>query len=285
MERSSSGGEGHGPVDRALAVGRRVWPALALDGETLADYLGERLSAGHAQVGDDRLADLYLACACGVRTPGAIETFVRVHLASVRVLTRSYDRSPAFADEVAQRVQARLFLGDEEGGPKIGQYRGDGPLAAWVKVAVIRVAQRLAADRHRSDREIDDVLANAITWSNNGEILMIRIELREAFKRAFAEAVQALPAKLRMALKLYAVKGVSMTAIAKMNNVDQSTISRWILESRQQLAAATRRALATSLRVTARELESLMTAMDSHMDLHLSQLLETSVASIDGGVP
>jgi RNA polymerase sigma-70 factor (ECF subfamily) len=276
-------GERGGLADRALAAGRRVFPELALASETLSDYLSHRLSSENVAVSDEILADLYLACAGLAQTPGAIEVFTRAHLSRVHLLTRSYDRSLAFADEVAQLVRTKLFVGEDDGPPKIAQYRGDGPLGAWVKVVVVRVAQRLASGRERDERSVDETLTEALTSSNDGEVLLLRAELREAFKSAFRQAVRELPQRFRLVLRLNVVRRVSTTAIAKLNNVDQSTVSRWIIEARGMLRLATHKALAESLKLSQAEVESVLTSIDSKVEINLSQLLATGGSSIGGG--
>jgi RNA polymerase sigma-70 factor len=283
MKPGVSGGSAESLVERSLRVGRAAWPELAVDEAALSAHLSERLPGGGDGVLDETLADLYLACACLTAAPGAIEAFTRVHLARVQGLTRSYDPSAAFADEVAQQVRTKLFVGEGRSPPKIVQYRGEGPLGAWVRVAIVRAAQRLSADRQRNERPVEEALAEAIAWSNNGEVLLLRAELRQAFQRAFREAVRQLPRNLRMALKLNVVKRVSTTAIAKLNGVDQSTISRWLAEARRQLRAATRSAMADSLQLSPSDIDSVLTVLDNQVDLQLSQLLATSGTSFDGG--
>jgi RNA polymerase sigma-70 factor (ECF subfamily) len=278
MDRPGSGGGDHGDLERALFVGRQRWPALALDRDVLSAYLRARVPAG-AAVSDETLGDLYMACACLANVPGALAAFNGAYLAAAPALTRSYDPSPAFADDVCQKVREALFVAKNGTPAKIAQYDGEGPLARWVAVSVTRAALRLSKSARRESPADDEVLASALKWSKDGESVLLKAELREAFKQAFAAALRELSPKHRLALKLNVVRGVNTTAIAKMNNVNQSTISRWIKQAREQILAATRSALAASLKISGGELESVLVAVRSQVDLNLSQLLGGSTVA------
>lgn len=48
------------------------------------------------------------------------------------------ERDPALVDEVKQRVRAWVLVAPAGGLPRIAEYRGQGSLAAWLRVVAIR---------------------------------------------------------------------------------------------------------------------------------------------------
>src|SRR4051812_3535688 len=90
-----SGGAGGGLPDdleerlRAMIeLGRAAWPALRLDPEVFAGYVGEHIPrepdvdvAGVLR--EIRAADLYLACACAHCVPGAVRAADEAYLSSL----------------------------------------------------------------------------------------------------------------------------------------------------------------------------------------------------------
>src|SRR3982751_887777 len=85
-----------------------VWPRIKIAHPVFVAHVRERLP--------ERLhgADLYLACACLHGDEGAWRELDRAHLARVGEFVGRIDRSPAFADEVRQRLAEKL-VHDAEG--------------------------------------------------------------------------------------------------------------------------------------------------------------------------
>src|SRR5215510_5887513 len=130
------------PRDPALAAwtaGRAAHPAVDVPLDRFAAHVA---AAGADDAGLDRHgADLYLACACAAGDARALARFDEHVLAPAAAAVRSIDASPAFLDEVRQRVRAALLVPD--GAPaaaKLTAYAGRGPLRAWVGVTAVRTA-------------------------------------------------------------------------------------------------------------------------------------------------
>src|SRR5438876_233997 len=125
-------------------VGRSAWPDLSLDRATFERFLEERVALGVApEKTRAQAADLYLACACAHGAAGAVERFDRAHLAGLAAVVARVDPSPAFTDEVRQRLRTKLFVAEAGAIPKIAEYTGRGPLLSWVRVAALRTALNL----------------------------------------------------------------------------------------------------------------------------------------------
>jgi hypothetical protein len=56
--------------------------------------------------------DLFLACACYRNIPGALASFRQRYFPVIGQAVRSFDESPAFAEEVYQRLLETLFVGN-----------------------------------------------------------------------------------------------------------------------------------------------------------------------------
>src|SRR5437660_1544495 len=59
----------------------------------------------------------------------------------------SSDRDPAFADEALQVVREHLLVAKDGAPGRIAEYRGEGPLEGWLRVAAVRAALRLQRQR------------------------------------------------------------------------------------------------------------------------------------------
>src|SRR5262249_47832969 len=120
----------------------QTWPGVDVTPADFSRYLDERLEVGDA-ASSRHLSDLYLACACSRGDRRALALFERHLMAQVPAHIAAIDASAAFADEVMQRLRKKLFVREGEHGPRIGDYRGRGPLGGWLRVAAIRVARDL----------------------------------------------------------------------------------------------------------------------------------------------
>jgi RNA polymerase sigma-70 factor (ECF subfamily) len=261
------------PHDSALAAlledGRRAWPALAFDPELFlraaSAFAPERLDKLHA-------ADLYLACACAAGAPGAANALEQQCFSVVPSALASLDRSPDFADEVRQGLRERLFLARGAQPPGVASYSGAGPLAAWVRVCARRVALNLLAARRPAPLEDDDLLDLAAP-ETSPELRILKDTFAAELKSALHGALEALPVRDRVMLRMYYVEGVSTVRIGAIYGVHQSGISRTLSAAREKLLAETRRLMAEKLRITPAELESLVGMVMSRLDLSLARAL------------
>src|SRR5688572_14859015 len=81
-------------------------------------------------------ADLELARACARGEPDAIAAFVTRFAALVDAAVARLSSHPA--DEIRQRLLAKLLAPQLGRAPHIGEYAGRGPLQAWVQVVIAR---------------------------------------------------------------------------------------------------------------------------------------------------
>src|SRR5262249_39146452 len=97
----------------AFADGRGAPSVFHVPEDVFAAYAAERLPRAGAE---PKLADLSLACACARGDARALAVFDATVLREVPRYVAHVDASPAFADDVCQRLRERLFVANP---PKI----------------------------------------------------------------------------------------------------------------------------------------------------------------------
>src|SRR6185295_9092537 len=266
-------GELQQAFERALSVGRSSFPRVRLSPERFAAFLDERLPDGAAAAQMDALhgADLYLACACAEGDRAALEALDQGPMQVCAAAAARIDRSPAFADEVAQALRQRL-LSPEDGRPRILDYEGRAPLKSWLRAAAARTALNMTRGTRASTGE-DEALERATATQLDPELEYVKKQYRPQFAACLKEAMAQLDPRERMVLRLHVVEGAGVEGIAKYYQVHRTTVTRWIQQARSSLVTNTRQLLTQRLRVSGRELESIVRSLGSRLDFSISQIL------------
>ena len=118
--------------DEALATmwraGREAWPEIELGLPAFAAFVRPRAT----DVEGLHAADMFIACACAGRVPGALDTFERTFARDIDGVGRR--RGPAGEEnDVGQIVRERLFVSTPERPAKIHLYSGRAPLRYWLR--------------------------------------------------------------------------------------------------------------------------------------------------------
>lgn len=245
-----------------------LWPELARcvpEGTSDAE-LPEALARLHA-------VELHLAFACRREHPGALARFEREHVASLGPAVGRVDSSPAFVDEVKQRVRTKLLVGDGEGPPKIAHYTGQGELRTWVRVVAVREAlSSVRAERRRA--LVSDEPLMALEASATGpELGALKEQYREHFSLAFREALHELEPAQRNLLRLHYLHGLSIDELGRLLDVHRSSAARRIVKTRQDLLSRTRRGLLARLEIGRQDFDQLMGLIASRLDLSIERFL------------
>jgi RNA polymerase sigma-70 factor (ECF subfamily) len=266
----------------ALEAGRARWPGVALHPQRFIAHLAtivpvtepapaQAIAALHAE-------DLYLACACSLDVPTAVERFEETHLRGLAgILGPAVSATPAEVDEVRQRLRVRLFVGDTGRAPLIASYSGRGALSAWVRVAAVRLALTLARDSAigaRAGRRASDEGALAAE-KIDPELAFIKDRYRREFEDAFGAALGSATDRERALLRLHVVGGLSLEQIGKIYRVDRSTISRWLADARRALLDNTEAALRERIGVAPNDFASMARLFTSQLEIDLPELLRT----------
>jgi len=256
-----------------LEAGRAAWPNLDVAADAFHSYVAERdVPADAAGWAPETAADLFLACACTLGVPGAVEAFMVRFERDVRMAAARVDSSPAFCDEVKQTLAETLFVAADK--PRIAQFSGRGPLAAWVGIAARRIAGRLRRN-NRSPQTLDEeVLAlEAIEVEDDPGMLYLKQRYGSEVRAALVAAFAALGARDRTILRLNLVDKLSLEEIGRIIGVSQSTVSRQAERIRNALTVATKRALREKLGASPEEIESLIHMVQSQVEVSFSRIL------------
>jgi RNA polymerase sigma-70 factor, ECF subfamily len=261
----------------ACARGHAAFAQLPLDDMTFVQHLGSIVGMGETGVEPvDGLAieDLYLACACLAGLSGAVPAFETRHGATIRgAIARMVAASDV--DEARQQLMQSLLVGSATSAPKIGTYAGKAPLDRWLGVSAQRAALMWLRE-NRAETRARDAAANeaAVHAEAHPETAYIKEKYRGEFEVALGEALERLPDRDRVLLRLHLVNGVSVEKIGKMYSVSQPTASRWLAAARLTLLDDIKQALGVRLGTSSAELASLAGMVASRLDLSLSMLLK-----------
>ncbi len=259
-------------IERWLKVGRARWPELAIEATVLVRHL-ERLAIDPA-VAHSHVEDLYLACGCAHGLPAAIAVFERELMPIVRTAARRIDSATELVDEVAQAARERLLVSADSAEPRIAEYNGSGALAAWVRIAAMRIAMNLLRSRRRNLLVDDDLFFDELaSQRTDAERRQIRARYAEACSQALREAFAALSARERNLLRMHHLHGLTIDELAPTFRVHRATVARWIERARETLLARTREELCSRLQIGAAEVDSILRELHSRLDVSVSRLL------------
>ncbi|MCP3063351.1 sigma-70 family RNA polymerase sigma factor [Myxococcus sp. K38C18041901] len=266
-------------LDAWLSIARQAWPDVMLPEEDFLRHVATRLNPSNepaVTLAALPVADLYLACACAKGLPtahAALERQLLPRMASALTRVRGGGLDTA---EVLQQLRQRLLVPQGDTEPRIAEYQGTGPLAAWLRAAVVRMALNLQRAEGRRARAEEDAEAEGSAWVERGadvELDYLRRRHQQDFREALAGALASLSPRERTVLRLHVVEGVSLERIGAMYQTHKSTVSRWISQTRRTVLEGARERLAERLQLSADELRSLMRVVHSQLDVSLLGLL------------
>ena len=244
-----------------LARARAAWPGVELSEELFAEAL-PRCTGEHVD-------DFYLATACVHGIDAATKAFDRAFAPAVLQQARRLGVSDCTPEELRQRVWAKLLLAEGDRPPRLAEYAGTGPLAAWLAVVVARMVvdlQRKASGRAPAPA-VEGLEADL-------ELDYLKRHYGAEFESALAAAASELTVRERNVLAHTIVDGLEQAEVAAIYGVHQSTASRWIAKARESLLRATRRHLMQRLGVSGTEVDSILRLIQSRMDITLGPLLK-----------
>jgi len=268
--------EALGPVlDELLASARAAWPTVTIPGAIFAEHLAriapdvDDVAGALREMNTD---DLYLACGCARGDRDALVAFETSILPRAARAAARIDGDDAFVQEVLAEVRIKLLV-SEDGPPRIANYLGRGPLAHWVQVTSMRVAQTFKRKTKKREIAMDlpDVVQSVL--GDDPELAPFADQLEKPFAEAFTSALGELSVRERNVLRMYLLEDVSAERIGVMYRVHRATVARWIAQARRKVHAATKKRLAASLEIEPSSFESLMGQMLSGIDLSLASLL------------
>lgn len=265
-------------VEAWLSRGARAFPSVRVDQEIAARYVAARSSGGDVTSLDGEAGEeVYLLAALSARAPGADAAFEARYFAPIQV---GAVRVAADAlDEAKQRARAKLLVPDADGRMKVEAYGGQGKLAGLVRVVVTREAISMARSDAK-EQPADEALADraAEAWDPGVEALegRARVAFREAFERA---VTTRLTPRERTLLRLHLIGGVTLEKLAAMHGVHRATVVRWLAAARATILSETKKGISDAMQLHGTELESLMQAIESRLDVSVERMLATTPAT------
>jgi RNA polymerase sigma-70 factor, ECF subfamily len=269
----------------AFDVAKQRYPQVELEFETFQRHL-ERL--GHRTSLPDHSSAVYLCAACAERRLAAwkaleLEFFPSLPLAVSRVVPERHQ-----VQEVLQELRRRLFIGSP---PRIATYRGNGPLAAWLRTVAVNLAldlRRVQLSQLRHQREIE-------RWTQTsgrvGESPLLEDEMFDRqcaplFERALLAAVAELGPAGRRLLHLHVVEGLGIDVLGAMYSINRATAARRIRRHLDSIAADVLARLSADLGPLSREeLARVAGLWNRCSGMDMAHLFRPPLESIDGSAP
>jgi RNA polymerase sigma-70 factor (ECF subfamily) len=266
-----------------MVLDDRQWASLCAEAESthptvqfqlqnLRSIVDEQLRDGCA-LDELHAVDLLLARRCAQGDRAAIARVEALYIARVGAWLGAVESSASVLDEVRQRVRVRALAGDP---PKLSEYRGRGPLEAWLRV----VALREHAEHYRAQGVVargavgdEQLAALAQSGGLSPELACVKARYRPVMSAAFRAAIEGLAARERTLLKLCYVDGLSLDAIGRLYAVNKSTVSRWMNGIRDEVLARALERAKREIDGPSDEVEALLGAVRSGVEWSLHGLL------------
>jgi RNA polymerase sigma-70 factor (ECF subfamily) len=252
----------------AYHAGRAAWPELPLD---LASFQRWVLMAGiDVDALVDRGDELYLVAGCVARQPEAHHAFERRYLSTMTQNVGRIALSSDQADELRQQLRVTLLLGPE---PKIGTFRGQGPLGAWVQVCAVRLALKMGAAADRMVSPDAHMLDGLVAQDADQEVLAAKAQYRDTFQAALEECFSALPSRQKTLLRMHFLDGMSIDEMGQVFHVHRATIARWLVAIRREVLDQICKKISLNLRTSSSEFRSMVRLVQGDVRLSLHRIL------------
>lgn len=254
---------------KLVEEGRRAWPELHVPETAFLAFLGRCLRAdGALDPASLRAADLYLACAYGLRVAGADAMIEARYIARVRQVLGRIGVDATTSADICQEMRGRLIeMSDPP--PDRKTYEGRGDLVAWLCVSAVRAANR---SRGRREREVPlDALGPAVlSTRNDPEMEYVQRTYKRELARAFQEALATLSSRDRNLLRYHFLDELTVDQIGVIYGVHRATAARWVHRARRTLCERTREGLSRKVSVSQASFQRLLGLIASQISVQLA---------------
>jgi RNA polymerase sigma-70 factor (ECF subfamily) len=255
-------------VAAAYHAARATWPQLRMDLSAFQRWVHEAGIALEALT--ERGDELYLVAGCVTRDPEAYKAFERRYLATLGQSVGRISLSADQADELRQQLRVSLLAGEQ---PKVGTFRGQGPLGAWVQVCAVRVALKLGAAHDRLASPDANVLEGLVAQDADQELLAAKSQYRDTFQAALEECFSALPSRQKTLLRMHFLDEMSIDEMGRVFHVHRATIARWLVAIRREVLEQICRKISLNLRASSSEFRSMVRLVRGDVRLSLHRIL------------
>jgi RNA polymerase sigma-70 factor, ECF subfamily len=214
--------------------------------------------------------DLFLACAAGHCDPAAIARFTTAYAGALRQALMRQGHDLEIVAEIEQLLYVRLLVATHGERPRIASYNGRVPLGAWLRVAAIRLGIDLVRreSRHAACELHENMPELAVDLDPTAG------PAQDATRASFEAAFLSLDRRQKRLLRLHYLDGMGLEQLASRYKVHRATVSRWIVDAREQLLLALRRHLRERLQLADGEVDSLLRVVDSRFELSIERFLK-----------
>jgi RNA polymerase sigma-70 factor (ECF subfamily) len=213
--------------------------------------------------------DIYLAYACVRQDPSALGFFEREHLQKIGPLAGQMRLTSDELDEVRQLLRLKLLVGPR---PKIADYRGHGPLCAWVRACAARQAlnfRRANPDVAGRALVLDELLAS----DHSVEVTAAKLQHYETFSDCLERCFAGLTAREKTLLRMRFLDAMSIDEIGLVFGVHRATVARWLVAIRGNVLNMLCSELSSDLAATGAEVQSLVRLVGSDVMLSFVRIL------------
>jgi RNA polymerase sigma-70 factor (ECF subfamily) len=140
-------------------------------------------------------------------------------------------------------------------------------------VIAIRMALRLRHERRGTEEFSEQEPTSEPRGPFDPELDYLKLRYRGAYEVALQAALEALPDRDALLLKLHYVDGLNIDRIGVLYGVHRSTVARWRTAARRQILASTREHLRRVLSLSDSEFDSLAALVRSQLTVSLRTAL------------
>lgn len=257
-----------------IQTARTRWSEFGIEDGDFARYVAERARDG-ALPPIKHAADLLLACACARACEGAAEAFQREYGPVIDRVLAHRKASSDVADDARQIVMERLLVGDANRGtpPKIGDYRGSGPLHSWVATTAATTLLTLRRSAGRRREQPEDSGGAALAARLDPELDYLKLKYKTEVEEAIIAALAQLSDRESTLLRLHLGERMSIDALGVLYSVNRATAARWLAAARAALVEKTKGVLRGRLQLSDGECDSLLVLVKSQLDISIVRRL------------
>ncbi len=215
--------------------------------------------------------DLRLAWDCQQQEPAALAELDRRIRAVCSGMSKKKGLEVRDVDELCQRVRERVLVGGARA--RIAAYRGKGALVKWLQAVAASVAIDAAREvKARREEDGEDELLALSASGDSQEARLLQARDKRAFTAAFKTALGELPARDRTVMRMRYLDQANLDDIAKTYGVHRTSVMRWLEGSQDRVLRRTRELLGEQLRLSTKELDSLLRGLELSFSDRVSRL-------------
>ncbi len=246
-------------VEAALLTSllQQRYPAHRLPTAQLATLVAALAGpVSEANVAEAFIDDVLLAWASVGQDPQALREFEQTVMASATRHLRDRGFAQDVVDDSTQIARIAMLVGETDRPPTLLQYRGRGPLRAFVRTVCTRRALTLCTTTRRSTQAT--LQAFTSTPQADTELEYMRATYGPQLSNAMQAAWTRLQPHDRFVLGLALEQGVATDEIARICGIHRASATRRIASARAALLALARDGLQTELAIGGATLDSIL---------------------------